>query len=343
MAEDYREKFRRLAPNTLFPLLDEDTRLFVENLSFDLRLTFQEVRLLSQAARDLSMWNGPLVQEWWKMNMPDADNRDFPELRGGRRVKKKLWAEFLAWYDGLRLEPPRYPPENTPVQGRRKTNTECEQSTKTVSGQCPVASPDTVCCLLRTIDAVLGCPYACSYCTIQTFYRDTLIFDRDFSEKLKEVEPEPDRFHRYGSGQSSDSLALGNRYGILDTLISFAGEHPQILLELKTKSGRIDYLLESEVPRNLVCTWSVNTDTIIRWEENHTPGLDQRIVAARKAADAGIKVGFHFHPIVRYRGWEGEYDSLISEIMNNFSTDEVLYISFGTITLIKPVIRAIRE
>ena len=343
MAEDYREKFRRLAPNSLFPRLDEDTRRFIENLSLRLRLTFQELRIISLAARDLGMWDGPQVQNWWKTRLPDNGAPGLSVLQIGRLKKKEMWAEFLSWYDEFRCKPPRYRRDGPSITAKEKADTKLEQSIKTVTGQCPVASPETVCCLLKTIDAVLGCPYACSYCTIQTFYKNTLIFDRDFHEKLKNIDVEPDRFQRYGSGQSSDSLALGNRYGVLDSLISFAEDHPQILLELKTKSGRIGYLLERAVPRNLVCTWSLNTETIIRWEEHRTPGLDERIGAARKAADAGVKVGFHFHPTIRYEGWEDEYEHLVSQILKQFSQDEVLYVSFGTITLIKPVVRAIRE
>ena len=47
----------------------------------------------------------------------------------------------------------------------------------------------------------------------------------------------------------------------------------------------------------------MNTPAVIHAEEHGTASLDDRIATARKVADHGIKVGFHFHPIVRYDGY----------------------------------------
>ena len=85
----------------------------------------------------------------------------------------------------------------------------------------------------------------------------------------------------------SDSLAWGNRHGVLDALFGFAREHPNARLELKTKSDRIDYLLRHEIPHNVVCSWWLNTDTIIRNEEHGTATLNGRLQAARARFDPG--------------------------------------------------------
>ena len=128
----------------------------------------------------------------------------------------------------------------------------------------------------------------------------------------------------------------------LDALCEFADRHPNVLLEFKTKSDNIRYFLENPVPPNIVCSWSLNTPVIIENEEHFTASLEQRLRAARRVADRDIKVAFHFHPIVYYQGWDADYLAIVSELLESFHPDEVLFISFGSVTMIKPAIQQIR-
>jgi len=98
----------------------------------------------------------------------------------------------------------------------------------------------------------------------------------------------------------------GNREGILDALFLFAKENPNVILEFKTKSDNIKYFLGHEVPNNILCTWSLNTPTIIKNEEHLSASLDKRLASARAVADKGVKVGFHFHPKGGTREGEGD-------------------------------------
>ena len=136
---------------------------------------------------------------------------------------------------------------------------------------------------------------------------------------------------------------FGNREGILDALFEFARSNPNVILEFKTKSDNIKYFLDNAVPKNILCTWSLNTPTIIQNEEHLTASLDKRIDAARKLADKGVKVGFHFHPIVEYANYLNEYAEVYKKLLSAFKAEEVALVSFGTLTFIKPVIKQLRE
>jgi len=105
----------------------------------------------------------------------------------------------------------------------------------------------------------------CSYCSIQSFYnQNTITFDSGFTQKLKNLQLDPNKTYHIGTGQSSDSLMWGNREGILDALFDFAFKNPNVILEFKTKSDNIKYFLENNVPKNILCTWSLNTNSITR-------------------------------------------------------------------------------
>jgi len=136
---------------------------------------------------------------------------------------------------------------------------------------------------------------------------------------------------------------LGNKNGILDAQLDFARNNPNIILEFKTKSKNIGYLLQAAVPRNIFVSWSLNPQLFIDHEEARTATIEQRLQAARQLADAGILVGFHFHPIVYYSGWDADYYDLVKRLMAMFSVNEVGLISFGTLTFIKPAIKALRK
>lgn len=334
---DYSEKFESLLKQPLYPRLPEEQRAFVREIAFEHRFTFQEFRQVVEVCRDLNMWGEEDLQCWWKGQISRTDLE-------GRQLKKHLLRQLQAHMQGLKSGPAVYPGETPGLpEPPRRNPVVSEKSDKKIFGPCPVASTKTICCNLYTIDAVDNCPLGCSYCTIQTFYQDKIVFDEDIAEKLKLITLNKNRFYHIGTGQSSDSLAWGNRNGILDAMFQFAEDHPNILLELKTKSRNIAYLLERDVPNNVVCSWSLNTPIIIQNEEHFTANLEQRLQAARTLADKGIKVAFHFHPMIYYEGWERDYPEAARDLMERFGPQEVLFVSLGSLTLIKPVLKKIRE
>jgi spore photoproduct lyase len=191
---------------------------------------------------------------------------------------------------------------------------------------------------------VENCGFDCSYCSIQSFYHgDEVRFDRRFADKLQRLQLDPNRTYHIGTGQSSDSLMWGNQAGILDALVDFAEANPNVILELKTKSRNISYLLKHSIPPNILCTWSLNTQTLIEHEEHLTASLEQRLQAARRLADRGILVGFHFHPMIHYDHWREDYAALFARLRGMFTPQEVVLVSLGTLTYIKPVIKQLRS
>jgi len=100
-----------------------------------------------------------------------------------------------------------------------------------------------------------NCGFGCRYCSVQSFYHDDEIhFDSRFLARLGALRLDPQRTYHIGTGQASDSLRWGNRFGILDAPTDFARRHPNVILELKTKSRNIAYLLRNPIPCNLICT-----------------------------------------------------------------------------------------
>ena len=243
---NYTQKFQSFRNKTFFEKLDIIQQEFIKEIAFQYNFTFQEFRQVVEAARDLEIWQENDLKSWWLSNFNEESNQN-------KKEKLILLKDYLGF---LKSQPSNYPGEGlVKPQIRETKKIKIVKSDKEIYGMCPVASPKTVCCNLQTIDAVENCVFGCSYCTIQTFYTQEAVFDADLAKKLERIEIDPNRFYHFGSGQSSDSLAWGNREGNLDALCAFAENNPNILLEFKTKSNNISYFLDNEVPQNIVCSF----------------------------------------------------------------------------------------
>ena len=327
--QTYEEKFTKATQNTFYTKLTHYEQNTLHAMACKHRFSHQEIRQLIDMARDITLWQEGSICDYI------CEHED----------KKVVIKKVREAYEALRTKPNSYTNfrlKNIPSE--QKYTFKTEQKEGFGLGLCPVASEKTRCCNLLTLDAVESCGFDCSYCSIQSFYnQNTITFDSGFKEKLLNLNLDPNKTYHIGTGQSSDSLMWGNREGILDALFDFARKYPNVILEFKTKSDNIKYFLENDVPSNILCTYSLNTQTIIDNEEHLTASLAKRINAARKLADKGIKVGFHFHPIVVYENYLAEYKEVYNKLLATFQPKEVALVSFGTLTFIKPVIKQLRN
>ncbi len=336
MKKDYNEKFVDFSQNKLFQSLNQQHQDFIQATGEKYWLTFQELQQITEMAVDFNMWEEPSIEEQWKK---------FEGIHHSKngKTRKDIFKDLRDHWLSLKANPSIYEPERPKIK-RIARKVKNNSNDNAVFGSCPVASERTVCCNLHTIDAVQGCGLGCSYCSIQTFYEDGAIsIEKNLGEKLDRIVLDPKKYYHIGSGQSSDSLAMGNRKGILDAQLDFARKNPNIILEFKTKTKNVNHFLSVDVPPNIFVCWSLNPQTIIDREEHFTASLEQRINAARQLADAGVIVGFHFHPIVYFKGWEKKYNEIVQTILTRFSPNEVGIISLGTLTFIKSAIKNLRE
>lgn len=329
---------QKLYTISLFQHLPEKEKRWLRLMAESYPLSFQQLKMLTEYCADMICWGAgsPALFHW-----PEVLDK-----ASGKKAAALFFQQIKGGYEDLVNRPKKYgsslEEDRTELAFVRK-QAEAIDLVGNIMGTCPVASEKTRCCNLKTLDAVQQCGFGCSYCSIQSFYHANQIrFIRDLTHHLQNMELDPHKTYHIGTGQSSDSLMWGNHNGLLDTLYDFASVHPNIILEMKSKSGRIDYFLENKPPANIVFTWSLNPQKVIQHEEKGTASLEKRLSAARKLADVGCPVGFHFHPMVWYEGWQEEYTDLVDLLTATFSPEETVMISIGTLTFIKSVIKRIR-
>lgn len=169
---------------------------------------------------------------------------------------------------------------------------------------------------------VAGCPMDCEYCYLQdyldsavpTFFVNIEEMLAELREKLSARGGAPVRVH---AGQMSDALALDNLTGVSKPLIDIFREFPRATLELRTKTGDMNSLLAAcgdSPPENVVVSWTMSPQEMVRRCEHGTAPLAGRIRAAALCRKAGLKVGMRLDPIVLFPGWEAAYSGMIEDI-----------------------------
>jgi spore photoproduct lyase len=330
MNDVYKNKFNKSIENSKFLLLNKIDQDYIKKISFEYKFSFSQIQELINFSIDFNMWNEKSIKDIFK--------DEYSSRKDAFNHIRNIW-------DYLKKRPNDYSSfDKNMYKNDRKISFHTKIKDSISLGSCPVASTNTRCCNLMTLDAVESCGFDCSYCSIQSFYKqDKITFDSNFATKLSKLKLDPNKSYHIGTGQSSDSLMWGNKEGVLDALFEFARLNINVILEFKTKSNNIRYFLENDVPSNIICTWSLNTPTIIKNEEHLSASLDQRLKSARLLSNKGVLVGFHFHPIVVYKDYLKDYKEVFNRVLNMFTYKEVVLISFGTLTFIKPVINMIRK
>lgn len=316
----------------IFSSLPDNIRDSLSSLFSSIHFTQSQKLEAVKEEADLVQWKEESFARMYKREKENKDGREGDRYIKALRKYMGALRESETDYSGFFPEVRKNPKIKALTEDQKLVLSRCP---------CPVDGEKTRCCKLRTLDAVMQCAFGCSYCSIQAFYNENEIkIVSNLEEKLNNLEISEEVWH-IGTGQASDSLLLGDDYGTLSALASFADKHPNVVIELKSKSKRD--VFSRPWPKNMVFTWSLNAPTIIEKEEHFTASLIERLEDAEKARDNGNLVGFHIHPMFFFKGWEDEYKYVVDEITSRFKPEDLLMIGIGTLTFTKAVIKRLRE
>ncbi len=211
--------------------------------------------------------------------------------------------------------------------------------------KCPGTSRYT-CCDYYILNLGIGCRLECSYCYLQHYMNTPFTVFANIDDLLAEAREyfgeRGDRHFRVGSGQFIDSLDFDELANVHSRLVPALTALPNVTFEIKTKTDRLDHLLDLDHRGRAVISWSVNPDIIAEVEEGGAPRLAPRLAAASRAVAAGYRVGFHFDPLIHFDGWEQEYERTVAAIFASVPADQVAWISLGALRY-NPALKPIME
>ena len=201
--------------------------------------------------------------------------------------------------------------------------------------RCPGTS-GYICCGYRIINTANGCDLDCSYCILQGYLTNPLLtVYANTDDLLAQLETflssGEDEFYRLGTGELTDSLSLDPVFEHARLLVPFFAGRANAILELKTKTTRIEDLLKLDHGGRTVVSWSLNAEPVARREEHGAPPVIERLRAARCCQEAGYRIGFHFDPVIDVPGWEEGYRRVVDAIFEHVEPRSIAWISLGAL------------
>jgi DNA repair photolyase len=217
--------------------------------------------------------------------------------------------------------------------------------------ECP-CSPDMLDCGYFVLRNAFNCDLDCTYCFLQSYVNNRIM---TVSANIKDMFAEIDDFLqknkqytkknplRLGTGEFTDSLTLDLYTELSCSLIEYFAGKENVIFEFKTKTDNISNILKYKNIQNIVVAWSVNTPKMIKDNEFKTATLKERLAAAKKCAEQGFKIAFHFDPLIYYPDWEIDYQEVVHRLFKAVPKDQIYWISLGTFRFNKPLKPIVRK
>ena len=212
--------------------------------------------------------------------------------------------------------------------------------------KCP-GTKSYICCGYQILNIGTYCTMDCTYCVLQAYFHPPVLQyfvnqERLFEELDDIVRAKRPPFHRLGTGEFTDSLIWEPWTELSRVLIPYFAQQDRLVLELKTKTSRVETLRGIEHNRKTIVAWSLNSPAIIRSEERGTASMRARLRAAAQCEAWGYPLAFHFDPLILYEGWEKDYRRLVKELFRSVSAKNIVWISLGSFRFmpaLKPIIQ----
>jgi spore photoproduct lyase len=211
---------------------------------------------------------------------------------------------------------------------------------------CP-GTKEYICCGYQILNLGTNCPLDCSYCILQAYINQPHLrvfvnLEEGLEQALQQIDRQPDRIFRIGTGEFTDSLAIDHITRWSERLLPLFSTRRNVVLELKTKTSRVKGVLDSKYRDRIILSWSLNSPYICLHEEKMAAGLRKRLEAARQCQSEGFTLGFHFDPLIQHRGWKDEYLKTLDLMDKYIDPKGIIWISLGSFRFmpgLKPIIR----
>jgi spore photoproduct lyase len=174
-----------------------------------------------------------------------------------------------------------------------------------------------------------GCPYYCTYCYLAFVYRKFAPFikiniNTDIMfRQIRKVMSNAGAKVSFNMGEMLDSLALDYITNLTTKLVPFFAGFKRAFLMLLTKSNNIDNLLAIEPNPQVVVSWSLNNQQMIKQYELGTAGLNERIEAARRCQEYGYRIRLRIDPGILGLNWREGYVDLVRKALTVLEPENI--------------------
>jgi DNA repair photolyase len=186
----------------------------------------------------------------------------------------------------------------------------------------------------RYLNPVIGCRSACAYCFLRAHpaglrpLRVHVGIDELIGEIIADADSSID-LPLYCTGELADSLGDADILPVGAILASYFASHTRARLELRTKSGSVEQLLEIAHGGRTTVAFSMSPQIQIDHSEPGTASLADRIRAAAACQRAGYPVALKLEPIILLRDWRAAYAAMMNLLASQLELERLEHVSLG--------------
>jgi spore photoproduct lyase len=192
--------------------------------------------------------------------------------------------------------------------------------------------------------SILGCLYDCEYCYLSGMYNSAnsvfFVNTQDFFDALL---PYLDKPTLVAISYDTDTLAIESLTGHTKEWIEFAQKHPNLHLEVRTKSANFKAIKSLEANPQIVLAWTLSPQKIIDLYEHKTPSLKKRLNAIKEAIDTGWRVRICIDPVIYNEDFHELYPPLIDQIFSIIDAKKLHQLTLGSFRMSSVHLKRIKK
>lgn len=192
--------------------------------------------------------------------------------------------------------------------------------------------------------SILGCLYDCEYCYLSGMYNsaNSVLFVNidDFFDALTPYLKKPTLV---AISYDTDTLAIESITSHTKMWIEHAKKHPNLHLEVRTKSANFKAISSLTCNDNIVLAWTLSPQKIIELYEHKTPSLEKRLKSIKEAIDAGWRVRVCIDPVIYNEEFETLYPPLIEKLFATIEAEKLFQLTLGSFRMSSTHLKRIKK
>lgn len=179
-------------------------------------------------------------------------------------------------------------------------------------------------------DQLRNCRYNCDYCFLQGMHPSghTLVFVNTEEYRAAAASRAASERIWLSISYLTDIAAFEATLPLVGEWITFARSTPKATIEIRTK-GATPSWIDAEPVDNVVLVWTLSPRAVVTRYEGGTAPLEQRLQAARHAAERGWRVRIAVDPVVLVPGWRAAYASMLDHVFSVLDAQAIEAATYG--------------
>jgi spore photoproduct lyase len=192
--------------------------------------------------------------------------------------------------------------------------------------------------------SILGCLYDCQYCYLSGMYNSAnSVFFVNTQDFFDAILPYLNKPTLIAISYDTDTLAIESLTSHTQEWIEFAQKHPNLHLEVRTKSANFKAIKSLHVSDQVVLAWTLSPQKIIDLYEHKTPSLAKRLDAIKEAIDAGWRVRVCIDPVIYNEDFNELYPPLIDQLFNTIDATKLFQLTLGSFRMSSVHLKKIKK